>query len=303
MNTASIHKKFFTRRAKKNIFVAVMLLIPIVHFIIFWGIVNFNSILYAFERLNPVTKERYFTTDNFNMISVLFKSGELRKAFGNTILTWAFLTVFLLPWSFLLTYFLYKKIPLKGFWRTMLFVPTLLPAVAMTSIFRYLIYPQAPIGKFIGFFMEQTPAFLENGDYARWTVIVYIFLTNFGGQFVLLSGAMARVPKEVTESAYLDGAGMRVEMLRIVLPLCWPTLSMLLLLNTASLFTASGPVLLLTEGYYDTKTISYWIFEQTMWGNNYYVAAALGMSCTALLFPIVIFVRWALSKVYANVEF
>lgn len=299
----SFKKRILSRTGKKYIFLAVMLFIPIVHFIVFWGVVNFNAILYAFQRLNPATKQRYFTLENFKTVFVLLgKSGELARALGNTMLTWAFLTVFLLPWAFFLTYFLYKRIRLGGVWRTMLFIPTLLPAVAMTSIFIYLISPLAPAGKLATALTGRAMAFLADDKYAKWTVIFYIFLTNFGGQFMLLSGAMGRVPNEVIESARIDGAGMRVEILKIVFPLCWPTVSMLLLLNTASLFTATGPILLLTKGGYETKTISYWIFEQT-YDKSYYIPSALGLVCTLILFPIVLLVRRGLSKIYADVEF
>lgn len=113
---------------------------------------------------------------------------------------------------------------------------------------------------------------------------------------------MSRVPKEVIESARLDGAGMWREMLKIVLPLCWPTISVLLLLNLASIFTATGPILLLTKGEAGTKTLSYWIFDLTRM-NVLGEPAALGLVCTLLLFPIILVSRWGLNKVYANVEF
>ena len=114
---------------------------------------------------------------------------------------------------------------------------------------------------------------------------------------------MSRTPKDIIESAQIDGAGMRVEMLKIVFPLCWPTISMLIILNTAGIFTATGPVLLLTKGKYGTPTISYWIFDQINTHQNYYTTSAAGLVFTAVLLPVVLFVRWALGKVYADVEF
>ena len=299
-------KRILTRNGKKNIFLAGMLLYPVVHFIIFWGVVNFNSILLGFQRLDVQSGKRYFTFENFNTLKVLLQIGELKDALLNTFLTSGFLMVFLLPWAFLITYFLYKKIPLAGFWRVMLFVPTIIPAVAMAYIFRFIIYPEGPVGYLWTLFGKTAPALLVEPTIARWTVILYIFWTNFGGQFILLSGAMSRVPKEVLESARIDGAGMKVEMLRIILPLCWPTLSMIILLNLASLFTASGPLLFLTEGNWRTSTISFWIFNRIKDGGSsarLNVPAALGVACTVILFPIILLSRWGLGKVYADVEF
>lgn len=290
------------KKAKKNIFVALMLLIPVVHFIIFWVIVNFNSILYAFQRQDPLTGNVLFTWGNFAAVKKLFELGTMKTALVNTLITCGFQTIFLLPWAFFLTYFLYKKIRLSGLWRTLLFVPTVLPAVAMTSIFSYLVHPEAPFGIILKTLFGESTNFMYNEKYSRWMIILYFFWTNFGGQFILISGAMSRVPKEVIESAYLDGAGMRVEMFRILLPLCWPTLSMLLLLSVSTMFSASGPVLLLTDGQANTQTISFWIFKE-VWRSTPYLPATVGLICTLILFPIVLAVRWALSKVYADVEF
>lgn len=288
-------------KAVRNIFIAGMLLIPVAHFIIFWGAVNFNSILLAFQRLDPNAEKNVFTWANFKDILLDFKYGDAKVALVNTLLTFGLL-VLLLPWGFFVTYFLYKKIPLSGFWRTMLFVPTILPAVAMTAIFTYLLYGKGPVGSIWGLFGSRPPNFFTDDKYARWSVLSYILWTNFGGQFILFMGAMSRIPKEIAESARLDGAGMRVEMLRITLPLCWPTISMLLLLNIAGLFVASGPVLLLTKGDFKSITISYDIFRSTNSGllNE---PAALGIVCTVILFPLVLLSRWLLGKVYADVEF
>lgn len=291
------------RRVKKRIFVAGMLFIPVVHFVIFWVAVNFNSILLAFQRFDRDLGKNYFTLANFKDIPALFvEFGPMRVALGNTFMMWSFNVFFLLPWAFLITYFLYKKIALHKFWRTTLFLPGLIPGVAMTSIFIYIIYPDAPVGKFLGLFTGGNPPELLGMKYARYTVILYNFLLHFGGSFVLLSGAMARVPKEVLESAQLDGADMRIELFRIILPLCWPTISMLLLMNVSGLFTASGPVLLLTNGNANTTTVSFWIFNSTR-GNQVYMPAAVGLIFTVILFPIVLLTRWGLGKVYADVDF
>ena len=300
VNTA---KRLLSRGAKRNIFVVLMLIIPVVHFIIFWGVVNFNSILLAFQRLDINTGKNVFTFDHFSALQTYWKIGDLKTPFLNTLLTFGFLTVFLLPWGFFVTYFLYKKIRLSGFWRMMLFLPTLLPAVAMTSIFVYIVNAQGPAGIIYGFLSgNQSWSLMNEPKTARWMVLLYMFWTGFGGSFILFSGAMSRISKEVVESAYLDGASMGTELFRITIPLCWPTISMLLLLNLAATFTASGPILLLTRGQAETSTVAYWIFSGTMsnWLNQ---PAALGLICTAVMFPIILLARWGLGKIYADVEF
>lgn len=289
---------------QKNSFIAGMLLLPILHFVIFWIVVNFNSLLLAFQRMDPGTGEIFYTWANFRKLPTLFQYDYLKTALTNTLYTFLFLTVFMLPWGFFVTYFLYKKIALSAFWRTMLFVPTILPAVAMTSIFIFLIDIQGPLGKLVQMFGGTMPPLLAQNKTATATIILYVFWTNFGGQFILYSGAMGRIPVEILESSRLDGAGMRVELFKLILPLCWPTISMLLLLNISGIFTASGPVLLLSGGKAGTDTIAYWVFARVYnIPPNLNEPAAVGIVFTVLLFPVVVLARWALNKVYADVEF
>ncbi|MCL2752262.1 MAG: sugar ABC transporter permease [Firmicutes bacterium] len=290
------------KQIKTVIFITVMLFVPVVHFILFWGVVNFNSILLSFRRLDPSTGNMFFTFENFKSLPRRWESDSLRICFTNTFLTFGFLAGFLLPWGFFVTYFLYKKIPGSGLWRTMFFIPTVMPALAMTAIFVHLVDFQGPVGKLWSLFGKQPPFFLIEASIAKYTVLLYIFLTNFGGQFILFSGAMARIPQEVVEAAYIDGAGMRTEVFRITLPLCWPTISMLLLLNVAGLFMASGPILLLTRGFAETGTVAFWIFVKVT-QNDLNLSAALGLFCTVVLFPVVLLARWGLGKVYADVQF
>lgn len=295
--------KISKQRKMDYLFVLIMLIIPIANFIIFWVVVNFNSIIIAFQ--DPSGKAK-FTFDNFVMVFNYFKTKELRIALMNTLITSGFQIFFLVPWSFILSYFLYKKIPLSGMWRFFLFLPTILPAIFLTGMFTYAITSNGPIGNmWRTIFGEQIPGLLVENDYARWTILVYFFLTNFGGQFILFSGAIARIPKETLEAAKLDGAGLFREMFGMVLPLIWPTFAMILVLNFASVFTATGPILLLNKGAGDSKTIAYWIFEQVndSNGTSLYLPAALGLACTAVLYPIISFVRWITGRVFNDVEY
>ena len=303
MNKVSI--KLANKKKKDYLFVAAMLLIPVIHFIIFWGGVNFNSILLAFQRLDRTTGELFYTFKNFESLIELFKTEELKNALVNTLLTAGFQILFLLPWGFFLTYFLFKKIPLHGFWRLFLFLPSILPAIFLTGIFNNAITQYGPIGQaWELLFNKPIPDFFIDERYGKWGVLLYFFWTNFGGQFILFTGAMTRIPNEIFEAAKVDGAKMGTELFKIVLPLCWPTFSMLLILNIASVFTLTGPILLLTRGAADTKTISYWIFEQVNQpAPALYIPSALGVACTIILFPIITLVRKGLGKIYADVEF
>lgn len=301
-----LKKKRTTKKKRLDyLFVFCMLLIPVIHFIVFWVIVNFNSILLSFKSFDVASQKEVFTLKNFGAVWDLLKTSGLKTAMINTLITSGFQIIFLVPWSFVLSYFLFKKIPLTGVWRVFLFLPSILPAIFLTAMFTNAIQSSGPIGKLWALmFNNEIPALLMENKYAKWTVLFYFFLTNFGGQFILFSGAMSRIPKEVLEAGRIDGVGFFREMFKIVLPLIWPTFSMILILNFASVFTATGPILLLTKGQSETSTISYWIFDNVNSANaSLYLPATLGLSCTIILYPFITLVRWVTGKVFKDVKY
>lgn len=116
---------------------------------------------------------------------------------------------------------------------------------------------------------------------------------------LLFGGALARIPTEILESARIDGISMGKEVVFMIIPLVWPTLSTILILNMTGLFTASGPILLFTKGSYGTMTIAYWIFDAVAYKgvSAYNQVAAGGLIFTVIGAPIVLFVKWLIEKI------
>lgn len=89
----------------------------------------------------------------------------------------------------------------------------------------------------------------------------------------------------------MDGVSMWQELFYIDIPLMWPTISMTLIVSFGALFSASGPILILTENVESTWTFGYWIFDQVRTNNSYYIPAALGLCFTVIAFPLVMLVK------------
>ena len=116
---------------------------------------------------------------------------------------------------------------------------------------------------------------------------------------LLLCGALARIPLEILESARLDGINPLKELVFMILPLIWSTLSTLFILQMTKLFTASGPILLFTGGAYQTTTIGFWIFSKVAYqgAGAYNSVAAAGLIFTAVGAPIILFIKWLIEKI------
>jgi ABC-type sugar transport system permease subunit len=306
-NISAEKKKIKSKqRLKKNLFVTAMVALPVVHFLIFYVYQNFSSILLAFQRLD-VHGNYYFSMENFRQVFDSFSSdsGMVRQAVVNSLTFFAWNTFVILPLALFFSFFFYKRIALKSFFRFMFFVPTIISGVAVTTMYKFMLGDDGPVGVIwkLVFNLKVAPPFFTTEEYAMSTLLVYMLLTGFSGDILLLGGAMSRIPEETVEAAILDGIGMWKELFTITLPMIWPTLSTIIITTAASILSSSGPVLLLTAGAGNTYDISYYIYDKVQIQGQYGVPAALGLVLTAITFPIVMLTRWGVNKVYNDVEF
>jgi ABC-type sugar transport system permease subunit len=234
---------------------------------------------------------RFF--NEFTLPDTMFKD-----TIWNTLRTYLSSILIVYPVSLVMCYFIYKKIAGYKFFRCLFYIPAIIMPTVSVVLFKYIISSEGPIDVLLmSLFEKNVPEFLSDGSLAMGTIIFYSVYFSFGGNILYFGGAMNGISQEIIESATLDGCGWVRELISIVIPMIWPTFSTLLLMASVGIFTASGPVLLFTQGGFDTYTISYWIYEQMLENGNLEFASAVGLSCSIVGFPIVLFVKYVLNKI------
>lgn len=285
-------KKAGLYRRKELIFVTVMMAIPVLNFIVFWIGINLNSILFAFQIVDPVTMGTKFSLDNFVMFFHDFElNGVLLLALKNTMIFFTSGLIISLPGSFLMCYFLYKKVFCYKFFRFVFYLPSIISPAVLVVLFKQIISAKGPLGVLIYNNTGSYFPFLTDDRYALLTILLYSLLISFGSNIVLLSGGLSQIDSTILEAAEIDGAGMATELFKILLPLTWPTLSTLVLFAFVGMFGASGDILLFTKGSYKTTTLSYWLYEQVYYSNSYYYPSAVGLIMTLVGTPIALGIR------------
>lgn len=302
-------KKTLKASTKKNIFVWSMLALPLLNLLVFWLYVNIDSILLAFKNIDYAAGGvEYWTLDNFKTIYQMFTEHtdgyDLLLYGANTMKYWLLGTVWSIPHSILLTYVFHKKIRGTKFFRVVLYLPSIIAAVVLAGIFEAFISGKGVLGKILidVFNVERVPAWFQEVEYATPMLLFYSFFFGFAGSYILFSGAMARISREVQEAAALDGATMWQELWHITIPMMWPTISMTIVTSFAGIFGATGAILLFTPNLPPTFTFGYWIFDQVRRYNAYYLPSALGFVFTLIAYPIVLLVRKLVTSIYADVD-
>ena len=291
---------------KAGIFVALMLLLPLVQFAIFWVYVNINSIAYAFK----TSELGEFTLENFERVFTLLKTpkSDIRKAVVNTLKFFPINNFVVLPLSVLFAFFLFKRMPMGGFFRVVFFLPSIVAMVVFANLFVSIINPGGPMDYLVTelFHVEKYPQFLFDAELAMPTVFYYVVWTGLGYNILLVTGAMFRIPDSIFESAKIEGCGFFREFISLVVPLIGPTVSTLFITGTAGVLTAMGPILVLTPNggpSRSTGTIAWYIYDQVNGMSEYYFPAALGLVFTVIAMPVVLLTKLALEKIFPAVEF
>lgn len=299
------------RRRAEKIFYWMMLALPLLQFCIFYIGVNFNSILLSFQSIEMDTTGNggyiysWVGFENFaEVIRLCLNEYELVCSFGNSMMAYGIGLVFGTAPALLFSFYIYKKYPLGGFFKIVLFMPSLISAVAMVLIFKYFVENAYP-AIMEALFNMQVEGLLANPDTTFATVIGYGVWLGFGGGILMYLGAMNSISESVVEAAHLDGITPMKEFFKITLPLIWPTLVTFLVSGIAGIFTNQLGLFTFfqdkaNKSYY---TYGYYMFLHTKAGMTEYPhVASMGLLMTLIVAPITLLARYLLEKFGPSVD-
>ena len=282
-------KKLTDAKKKEYLFIASLLIIPIIFFLVFWVYVNLDSFALAFQRekYDTTGMHLYFTFENFEMVFTgFFRDGDLLIALRNTLLFYAVALLIVLPISILMAYFVYKKILGYKVFRTVTYLPVL---------YKYTFMSGGPYEAILHAF-GGTYEYPLVTDSAIIMLLIYNVIFGFGGNMVVLGGAMNAISEDVLEAGEIDGCNWFQELIYLVIPMVWPTISTIIVLSFAGILSSTGPILAMTQGEYNTQTLSFLLYGYATGAvptisQDIYYASAIGLVMTVITFPIVLVLR------------
>lgn len=218
----------------------------ILGFIVFTAIPMIASLGISFTNWNSMQTPDFVGLANY--ITLFTDDPLFWKALRNT----AYFAVVSVPVSLLLALFLANLLSSKfrgaRFFRTVIYIPALVPLVAAAMIFRWLLAPDTgPINGFLAWFGIRGPAWLLDSS---WVIpaIILLAVWQVGAGTVLLIAALQGVPPELHEAAYLDGANRVQVFWRVTVPLVTPVIFFNLVTGIIGAFQVFSQVYVLTNG-------------------------------------------------------
>ena len=293
-------KKKFNRQLG---FYILMLIFPLTQFAVFYVGVNLNSFLLAFQNYNTATSSfEWVGMANFQRLWMEFTEfSTLRDALGNSLLVWFFTSFMGTVIAVFFSYYIYKRFSCHGFFKIVLFIPSILPAIILVMIFKTFVNEALPaLGGLLGMAI---PALMTMDASTKFPMAMFFTVwAGFGTQVLLYTGTMEQISPSVIEAGQLDGASPFREFWSIVLPEVMPAINTFLVVGIAQIFVSQANLwsFFNWELFPKDGTLGYYMFllvNKAEYGySEYGYASALGLCCTVIAIPLTWIVRRILTK-------
>jgi multiple sugar transport system permease protein len=204
----------------------------IIGFVIFQFLPILASAYFSFTNFNLFQEPQFIGLANYQKLA----SDELFwKSLANTL----YLTVIGVPVSLaaglLAALALNMKVPGQSLFRVIVFLPTVVPVVAATYVWRWLLNAQyGYVNAVIGSVGLPEPLWLNDPFWTK-PALILISLWVTGSAMVVFLAALQEVPDVYYEAAEIDGAGAWAKLRHVTLPFISPVILFQTII--ASIFT------------------------------------------------------------------
>ncbi len=292
-------------RAKETLAAYLFLSPNLIGFMVFTFLPVFASLLLSFYKWDIITWPPKFVGMH-NFVDLLGVHSEAGKLVVNDPKFWQYLwnTVFLMfsiPICMMASLFLAtalnRKIKGESLFRTLFFLPSICPGVAVAILWLWIFNPDFGmlnniiywIGKLLGFNIPG-PLWLNSPGWAKPSLMLMNFWIAIGGMnMILYLAALQGIPRDFYEAAEIDGANGWQKFWAITWPQISPTTFFIFLMSIiggfqggfmqAYIMTGGGP-----GGA--TTTIEYYIFNNLYTWQNVGYAAAIAWFLFIVIFAV-----------------
>ncbi len=216
-----------TKKQKKEALVGLAFLSPwMIGFVLFYLLPMIASFGFSLMRYNPAVPDQAQFIGFQNWQRALFHDPEVRLSFVRTLHFAAISLPISLSFSLFLAILLNSKNVIgKNVYRTLFYMPTMIPLVATVLIWNGVLNEQTG---WINILIERFTGIQAVGTQGlRWLAdpkLVYYAYTMFGlwgvgNAMIIFLAGLQGVPTEIYEAAEIDGANWIQRLFRITLPM------------------------------------------------------------------------------------
>lgn len=251
-----------------------------------------SSFIYSFTDYNLLSPPKFVGLDNY--ITMFTKDEFIGKVLFNTFYFALLAVPASLVVAFSLASLLNTKLVGRSIFRTIFFIPSIVPVVASGMIWLWIYNTQyGLINSFLVDLGLSVIPFLSSPVYSKLSLIM-IYCWATGSSMLIFLAALQDVPRALYDAASVDGAGILKRFLHVTLPMCTPAILFNLLMGVIDAFQYFTFVWILTRGgpNYSTEFYSVYLYRNAFSFLKMGYASALAW----ILFLIVLVITLAIFR-------
>lgn len=245
------------------------------------------SITYSFMDYSILEPPKWAGFANY---TTLFKDQLFWTSLYNTLYFVIISVPLTIIIGLLISLMLNKDIKGIAIYRTLYYIPSIVPVVAGSILWAWIFNPNFGIlTNVVNFFGITAPGWLSDPAWAKFSLILMALWGAGGGMIIYLAG-LKNIPKAYYEAAELDGANARQRFINVTLPMISPTLFFQLIIGMIGSFQVFTQAFIMTNGGPNDSTMFYVYYLY----NNAFRFWKMGYSSAMawILFVIIMILTW-----------
>jgi multiple sugar transport system permease protein len=191
--------------------------------IIFTAYPMIASFYQAFTKFNLIDKPEWVGLENFHRM--FFEDSDFWLALKNTVWIAAISIPLRIVFAMFTAWVLTKPSRGSSIYRTIFFLPSMVPTVAASMVFTYIFNPAyGPINRGLeAIGIDEPPFWFMDPKWSKWGLIL-LGLWGIGDTMIIYLAGLLDVPKSLYEAASLEGATQWQSFRYVTLPMMTPVI-------------------------------------------------------------------------------
>ena len=207
----------------RNTFYGVVFALPwLIGICVFWIYPTLASAYYSFTEFNAVQTPKWVGLRNY--VELFTEDPEFVQAIWNTLYFAGVSIVLAILFAFGLAMLLNARVHFQTVYRTIYFLPTLVPEVALALVWVYLFTPITGLVNLpFDWLGLKGPCWLTCPQWSIPTLIL-LALWIIGQQIILYLAGLQDVPQELYDASDVDGANFWRKLWNVTIPMMTPVI-------------------------------------------------------------------------------
>ncbi|MFW6368540.1 MAG: carbohydrate ABC transporter permease [Spirochaetota bacterium] len=259
-----VKRRGMTLKKRRDLLAAGIFLAPnLIGFLIFIGGPAVASLVISFYDWSLVGDPTFVGLANFRRL--FFEDELFLKVLGNTFYYVGAYVALNVVFAMIMALWLTKREHWSGFFRSVFFMPVVLPVVAVALIWQLLYQPiYGLVNVLIQLLGFESIRWLGDPNYAMLAIVIMSVWLGFGYNLVIFIAALRGIPDTYIEAATIDGAGSWTLFWYVKLPSISPAVFFCMVMTVITSFQVFDQTYILTGGgpVNSTNTLVLYLFQQ-----------------------------------------